>query len=115
MNRKELMALPEAEMITEMEKLQYANMQNFETYSSSVKYAQETIPVESVVRCPYTHCGSSDIKVWKKMIGAKIYLCNTCNHLFKVLQEGDVYLWDVGREVWYGSHNLPSYFKEKYK
>ena len=55
---------------------------------------------EWVVRCPYRMCGSSDFKPVKSLEGAVIYRCDHCNHLFKVLQEGETYLYDVGKEEW---------------
>jgi hypothetical protein len=67
---------------------------------------------EWVIKCPYRMCGSSDIKSIKSMVGAIVYHCNQCNHLFKVLQEGDVYFFDVGKEEWANAEFSirPSYF-----
>lgn len=70
-----------------------------------------------VVRCPYRGCGSSDIKSVEKLKGAFVYECHSCNHDFKVLQEGDVYFYDVGKEEWVsGEFSMrPSYFRVNIK
>lgn len=65
-----------------------------------------------VIRCPYPGCGSEDIHAEEEVRGGFIYSCDTCDHLFKVLKEGDVYFYDSGKEEWVrqGGGIRPSYF-----
>lgn len=70
-----------------------------------------------VVRCPYHSCGSQEIKVTEALRNGAIYECDTCNHMFKVLKDGDLYFFDDGKEEWVrqGDGTRPSYFTVRLK
>lgn len=68
-----------------------------------------------IVKCPYTACASSDIKMTGQKLNVGLFDCQKCGLPFKVSNKGDLYLYDAGLEKWDRSSMglFPSYFKKK--
>lgn len=68
-----------------------------------------------IVKCPYTTCGSSEIKMTGQKLNVGLFDCDKCGLPFKVSNKGDLYLYDAGLEKWDRSSMsiFPSYFKKK--
>jgi len=54
----------------------------------------------NVIRCPFEHCGGSEIEKINEGAGIETWLCNDCGGQFKITKEGDLYFRDKGTGEW---------------